>query len=412
MIYKAYKYRLYPKGWQKEMFAKTFGCCRLVYNTALHLKTEVYRGHRISLSAFDLMKQLTEVKKCKEYEWLNEVDSQSLNQSLLNVDKAFKNFLKHDAGFPKYKRKNNRQKFNCPCNKREINWEKRTLTIPKIADIPIELTRRFPEDGVIKTVTIEKTPTNKYFASILVELPIKLPQPKPINKSVGIDMGIKTFATLSDKLTYPTINFISKYEHRLAFYHRCRSRKKKGSHKYRQYSLKINRIHEKITNQRRDYLHKVSSEITNLYDTIIVEDLATQNLSRRCKPKTDDDGKFIANGQSAKSGLNKAILNAGWGEFIRQLEYKSAWKGNNFITIGIFVPSSKTCSNCGEVKKELTLADREWDCHKCKQHNERDENAAMVIHAEGLRMITERNNIVNQKESGQGMSSEPVELRR
>jgi len=374
---KAYKYRIYPTKEQQELMNKTFGCTRYVYNTCLYLRKWLWE-RRQSISAFDLMKQLAEAKK--EISWLREPDSQSLNMAILNMDKAYQHFFR-GGGFPNYKKRGGHQSFQCPCNKREINWDKSTLTIPKIADIPIVLSRRF--EGKIKTVTISITPTGKYFASILVDRELKLPVKPMIEEgnTLGIDLGLKDFVITSDGIKIPSPKFLRQKMDRLKILQRRAFHHQKGSGKKKKANHRVAIQHERITHQRNDFLHKLSTQLVcdNQATTLVVEDLAVKNMIKN-------------------HHLSKSISDAGWGEFIRQLEYKSDWYGKNLIRINRFVPSSKTCSDCGYVLDELDLSVREWECPQCGTLHDRDINAARNIKKMGL--------------SGSGRSEVPVKQRR
>lgn len=376
---KAFKYRIYPNDEQKKKFAQTFGVCRLVYNTALDVKSYAWKTAGKNLSAYDLKKQLPELKK--EYPWISEPDSQALQATILNLDKAYDRFFK-GGGYPKFKKKSGHQSFQCPGGKREINWDKSTLTIPKIQDIPIVLHRKF--DGKIKTVTISKTPTGKYFASILVDNEKELPIKNGITteKTVGIDVGIKSFVITSDGKVYEPNRYLKNSLKRLQCLQRRASRKKKGSKNRKKANIRVAGLHEKITNQRNDYTHKTTKMLIsdNQTETFCIENLNVAGMVKNHK-------------------LSQAISDVSFGEFFRQLKYKAEWAGKNVIVIDRFAPSSKRCSECGEIKEILTLQEREWTC-ECGAHHDRDINAAKNIKFFGL------NN------SGAGSSGEPVELRR
>ena len=397
---RAYKYRIYPTKVQVEQINKNLGCVRLIYNLALETKIWAYRGFGVSLSAYDLQKQMVEMKA--DYEWMREVDSQSLNQAILNMDKAFKGLFRGVGGFPKFKKRSKRQSFQAPCNKREIDFERGFLTIPKLENIPINITRTFK--GEIKTVTISKTPTDKYFASILVDNHEAFPEKKEVKNSVGIDVGIKTWATLSDGTSIENPKYLRKNLERLAILQYRVSRKKKGGKNKRKAVNRVAVLHEKIANSRKDFAHKASNLITKDYDTICMEDLYLKGMTRRAKPKKDEEGNYVKNGAAAKSGLNKSLLDAGFGLMRQFIEYKSEWRGNNFIEVDRFFASSKTCNKCGHVHKNITLKDREWDCENCGEKIERDPNAASNIHDEGLRIF------FNEK-TRSGTPEEPVERR-
>lgn len=351
LMLKALKFRLFPNRAQAELINKHIGSCRFVYNLALETKQSAYAGNRINLSCFDLVKQLPDLKK--ECAWLKEVNSQSLQQSIVNLDTAFTKFFKGQTDFPNFKKKTARQSFNVP---QSVLIEDDKLITPKfIKGIDIILHR--PIKGEIRQATISKTPTGKYFASILVDNKKELPIKRPIKEktSVGVDLGIKTFLVTSDGQEFENPRFFKKSLSKLKYIQRKYSKKKGKRTKYR-----LQRLHEIVANQRKDFLHKTSSELIKNHDSICIEDLNIKGMLKNHK-------------------LAQAITDVSWGEFVRQLEYKAEWYGKNIIRIGRFDPSSKTCSVCGSINKELTLQVREWTCGGCKTVLDRDVNAAINI---------------------------------
>jgi putative transposase len=346
------------------MIEKTFGICRLVYNLALETKVRVWKDFNVSLSGFDLQRQLTEMKMA--YPWMNEIDSQSLNQCILNTDVAFKRFY-NGSGHPKFKKKNGCQSFQSPGNKREVNFEKGVISIPKIYDIRASISRRFK--GKIKTITISRTTADKYFASVLVQDAIDLPTKPSINPeyTMGIDLGIKYFATTSDGHFFDPNRYLKNRLHRLKVLQRRASKKKKGSNNRKKANLCVAKIHEKITNQRSDYIHKITTGLIrdNQAETFVIEDLNVSGMLKNHK-------------------LAQAIQDVSFGEFVRQMKYKCEWNGKNIIQIGRFEPSSKTCNACGHIKQDLKLSDREWTCERCNGTHDRDLNAAKNIKSIGL----------------------------
>lgn len=375
MILKAYKYRLYPTKDQVAMINKTIGVCRFLYNLALETKIYAYRSHGKTLSAFDLCYQLTELKR--EYPWIAEIDSQAAQASIKKIDTAFKNFFS-GRGYPKYKSKRNDGSFQCPNEVKRIDWVKSTLTIPKIKNIPIILSRKF--EGKIKTITISKTPSAKYFASIMVETQQELATLPIPEKHIGIDLGIKDFAVLSSGEKIDNPKYLRNSMNRLKVLQRRVSKKKKGSTNRKKANKKVAMLHERISNQRNDFLHKLSTKLISdsQTDTICVEDLAVKNMVRNHK-------------------LAQAISDVSWSEFIRQLEYKGKWYGKNVIKIDRFYASSKICSNCGHKKDELNLDEREWQCSKCNVTHDRDINAANNIKIMGMSAVGSRKEPVEQR---------------
>ena len=358
MIRRTYKYRIYPNRKQRELFEKHFGCIRWVYNWGLEKKVKSYQQNKKQISCFDLTKELTKLKKMENFQWLNEVNSQSLQMALRNLDNAFTNFFRKQNNFPRFKsKKNNNYSFQVP---QYLKLNDR-LNIPKIPNIKIKLSKKI--EGKIKTATIRKISTGKYFISILVEQDKELSlKPKIIEKTtVGIDFGIKTFATISDGRKLKNPKFLDKSLKKLKKQQKWLSRKANGSNNRMKQRLKVALIYEKVANQRLDFLHKFSYQLTheNQVDSIAIENL---NVS----------------GMMKNHCLARVISDVSWKEARRQLEYKCDWYGKNLLVIGRFEPSSKMCS-CGAINCELTLADREWTCPICGTKHDRDFLASQNI---------------------------------
>ena len=360
MVKKAYRYRLYPNKAQATLLDRHFGCTRLVYNWALGEKIRVYQETGESLSRYQLQAQLPAMKQA-ERPWLAEVNAQSLQASLINLDRAFLNFFKHKTKFPRFKKKNHRQSFQVP-QRGQIDFEAGKLIIPKFLEgIRCKVSRRF--EGETKTITVSKTATGKYFVSVLVETPDEVPEKMPVtaDTTVGIDVGIKDFCTLSTGKKVDNPRHLKGELKRLKVLQRRASKKKKGGNNRKKAVLKVAKLHEKISNRRNDFLHKLTNRLTseNQVGSIAVEDL---NIA----------------GMMKKHCLAQAIADVSWSEFFRQLEYKAEWRGKNLLKIGRFEPSSRTCT-CGVVNKCLTLKDREWTCEVCGTTHDRDILAANNI---------------------------------
>lgn len=359
---KAFKYRLYPTEEQKTSLAQHFGCVRWVYNWGLGKRKTAFEQEKQSISCNDLIKQLPILKQSQETAWLKDVYSQTLQSSLRNLDSAYKRFFKAKShgkhgGFPRFKSKHDRQSCQFPQGV-SLDWNASVLSIPKIGMVEAVFSRRFA--GNIKTVTISRTPTGKYFASILVETP-EIAPPKalidPIT-AVGIDVGLKDFATLStgEKIANP--KHLKKSLKRLKYLQYKHSKKAKGGKNREKARKRLAKQYEAVTNQRNDFLHKVSTRIVRENQTVCVENL---NIA----------------GMMKNHNLAQAIGDVSWSSFVSMLEYKCAWSGKNFVQIGRFEPSSKLCP-CGRRNEALTLADREWTCD-CGLTHDRDILAACNI---------------------------------
>lgn len=349
---RSYKYRLYPDEEQTELLNKHFGCCRFIYNLALECKQMAYSGSKLNISCFDLMKQLTDLKK--ECVWLKEVNSQSLQQSIANLDIAFTKFFRGQSDFPKFKKKTTaKQSFNVPQN---VIIENNKLVIPKFKKgIDIVLHRKIK--GTIRQATISKTSTGKYFASILCDTceAVKAKAPIKDKTTIGIDLGIKSFLVTSNGDEFDNPKYLRKAQSRLKF-----TQSKYSKYKGKRTKHRLAVLHEKVANQRKDFLNKTSTKLIRENQSVAIEDLQIINMVKNhC--------------------LAQSISDAGWGMFVTMLEYKAEWYGKNILRIGKFEPSSKTCSCCGSINKELSLQDREWTCKICGTLLNRDKNAAINI---------------------------------
>jgi len=359
MIKKAYKYRIYPNKEQQEIIEKHFGCTRWTFNWGLAKKIQAYQAEQKTLSGFDLMKELTQLKKQPEYQWLNEVNSQSLQMALRNLDNAFTAFFRQHHRFPRFKsKKTSKSTFQIPQGLK-LNDK---LSIPKIPNIKIKLSREI--EGKIKTATVSKTKTGKYFISIQVEQDKEFPK-KPAIKpetTIGIDLGLTHFATISDGRQIENPRHLKKSLDKLKRQQRQLSRKKKGSNNRDKQRLKVAKIHEQVSNKRSDFLHKVTHSLTheNQVESIAIEDLGVGNMLKNHR-------------------LAQAISDVAWSEWRKQLGYKTDWYGKNLLTIGRFDPSSRLCNVCGTVNNELKLSDREWICKGCKTKHNRDDLASRNI---------------------------------
>ena len=374
---RAYKYRIYPTDDQKILLAKTFGCCRFVYNWALNLKIEAYRQEKKTIAYKEVQDRMVNELK-KENQWLTEVNSQALLNSIRNLDTAYKNFFRdtHAVGFPHFKSRKNKQSFQCPqhCS---VDFKKGTLSIPKAKDIPAALHRRFK--GTVKTVTVSMTPSGKYFASVLVDTDIQELPASPVqgDTALGIDLGIKSLAVCSDGRTFDNPKNLQHSLDRLALLQKRLSRKQKGSANRNKSRIRVARLQEHIANCRKDNLHQITHALT--HDSQ-VRTLCMENLNVK--------------GMQRNHYLAQAVGDASFGMFLTMLEYKCQWYGVNLVKIDRFAPSSKTCGQCGYVYKGLKLSERSWICPECGTHHDRDFNAACNIKEFGLKALpTERGKV-------------------
>lgn len=375
----ALKFRIYPNKKQEVQIAQTLGCARFVYNYFLALKKETYETEGKNLSFAVCCKELTALKKTEAYKWLQDVDATALQQSLRDLDRACQNFFRglkkgQTAGFPKFKRKHaSRQTYRTQNNQsKSKNGVSSTITLyddcirlPKLGYVKCRVSKKVT--GRILSATISKTSSGKYFVSVCWT-DADIPQLEPTGAVCGIDLGIKELATLSDGTVFANHKHLRKSEKKLRRLQRELSRKTKGSRNREKARMKLARQHEKVRNQRRDALHKMTTQIVRDYDVICTETLKSKNMMQNHK-------------------LAKAVGEASFYEVIRQLQYKCDWYGKLLIRIAPYYPSSQLCSSCGyQNPNTKDLSVREWTCPKCGVHHDRDLNAAQNILDEGLRL--------------------------
>jgi len=367
--HKAYKFRIYPNTEQRVLLAKTFGSVRFVYNHFLGVKTKLYEEEKKSMSYTRCAAELVSLKKEKPF--LKEVDSIALQQSLRHLDTAFQNFFRDKkVGYPKFKsKKHHHYSYSSVCVNNNIRLENGVLVLPKIGKIRIKQHRAIPEDHILKSITISQTPSGKYYASMLYDRETEIPAAELTN-AIGLDFSMPDLFVSSEDDIQADEQFLHHYRRsqaKLAREQRILSHRQKGSNRYYKQRRKVAILHEKISNQRKDYLHKLSRQIANAYDIVCVEDLNMQAMSQ-------------------KLNFGKSVGDNGWGMFLRFLDYKLADSGKLLIKINKWYASSKTCHVCGYVNEELTLHDRNWECPRCLTFHERDKNAAINIKIEGLRI--------------------------
>ena len=364
---KAYKYRIYPSKRQKELLAKTFGSCRYVYNHYLAMKIDLYKDSKKSMSYYQCCSDLTSLKK--ELEWLKEVDSTALQSSLKDLDMAYQKFFKEHSGFPKFKSKKTHEfSFRSKYSHNNIEFCNKHIKLPKLGMVKIR-DRQVPQ-GRILNATISQVPSGKYYVSLCcTEVEIK-PFEKT-GKSTGLDLGIKSFCTTNDGNVVENPKYLKKSLTKLAKLQKELSRKTKGGSNRNKARIKVARQYEKISNQRKDFLQKLSTELVKNNDIICIETLKVKDMI-----------------ENQNHNFAREVLDVSWYEFTRQLKYKANWYGKQIIKVDTYYPSSQLCHVCGYKNadiKDLTI--REWTCPSCGTHHDRDVNAAINILNEGLKLV-------------------------
>ena len=369
------KYRIYPNKTQIQLIAKHFGSTRFLYNYFLDYRQKEYAKGNKKVGYIVTQAELTKLKKLDEYIWLNECGSQSLQMALRDLDSAYGRFFKKQGAYPKFKsKKHTTQSFTAPQNIKVAN---NRVYLPKFTKDGIKTKhhREIPKEAILKQATISRQ-NNQYFVSILIDDTVSIPKPTKAKNTVGLDMGIKDLIITSDGKKYENKKYFVKSQKTLKKLQRRLSKKKKGSNNRQKAKLKVQKLHTKISNQRKDTLHKISNEITNQYDIICLETLNVKGMIKNRR-------------------LAKSIADVAWSEFMRQLEYKAQWRGKTVLKIDQWFPSSQICSHCGASTGKKPLNIRKFDCPHCgKKDIDRDINASVNIKNYGLGQIDQRNTIV------------------
>jgi putative transposase len=372
MTLKAFKYRIYPNSEQVELINQHFGHARYIFNWSLALRQRYYRMFGKTLSKRHIQDRLVWKKDQDKWSWLKDVNSQSLLASLMHMDTAYANFFRGNTAFPRFKSKySGWQSFQAPQHAK-VDFDDNAIHLPKLKWVKARLHRQF--EGKVKTVTLKRSPSGKFYASVLVETTDAIPEKDTVSedRTVGIDLGLNKFATFDNGDVVDNPKFLNHQLATLRRQQRILSRKKKGSGNYARQKRLVARFHERVANARENFNHQVTSHLAdkNHATTIVLEDLMVKGMVRNKK-------------------LARHISDTAWGQFRRFMEYKTEWSGKNLVFIDRFYPSSKTCSSCGHIDRSLLLEDRTYDCPACDLALDRDHNAAINIKREGLRLLLE-----------------------
>ena len=370
---KSFKYRLYPTNTQKALLSKHFGATRFVYNYFLAQRRDYYLQHKEdiqqknikgSLNYYDNAKELTQLKKQEATTWLKEINAQSLQTCLKDLEGAYRRFFNKQAQFPKFKKKHgSTNSFRVP---QHVRVEENQIFFPKFKEgIKVKFHR--PLEGKLINATVSRNPAGHYFVSVSCE--VEIVHYETTNKNVGLDLGIKDFAVCSDEQTFSNPKPLKALEKRLAFRQKHLSTKQKGSQSRNKARNQVAKVHNKIRNQRHHFLHQASSKMIHENQVIILEDLNVKGMMKNHK-------------------LAKAISDSSWSRFVTFLEYKASWYGRDIVKIDRWFPSSKMCGNCHYIHDELTLKDRHWTCPECNTKHDRDLNASKNILTQGLNLLS------------------------
>ncbi len=393
----AYRFELKPNGEQQRLMRRFAGSCRFVYNKALAMQQERHKAGEKKLGYASLCKSLTEWKAQAETLGLSETPSQPLQQSLKNLERAYKNFFEKRANLPVFKKKGQSDRFRYPQGIK-IDQGNSRVYLPKLGWIRYRNSRDVL--GKVKNATVSQS-CGKWLVSIQTEREVE--PPLPHGEAVGIDMGVARFVTLSDSTSIEPLNRFKKHQQRLARYQRRMSRKVKFSNNWKKAKARVQRMHSRIANAGKDFLHKASCQISQNHTMIAIEDLQIRNMSKSAKGNSEQHGKQV----QQKSGLNRAILDQGWGEFRRQLEYKAAWNGGFVVAVPPQY-TSQTCPCCGHVSKDNRQTQAQFECVDCGFEENADVVGAINILARGHRVLA----CGEPVQSGRSMKQEPAEATR
>ncbi len=371
-LLQAYKFELMPNGEQTRLMRQYAGCCRMVYNKALAWQNEQYQiNNSLKFSYTTIANLLPQWKS--ELPWLRNAPSQTLQQSLKHLESGFRNFFAKRSDFPKFKKKSMRDSFRFPQGFKVEQHNNRIL-LPKLGWMRYRNSREIL--GVVKNITVSQK-CGKWYASIQTEREVEQVD-HPFTNMVGVDVGIAQFATLSNGQTFEAISSFKQKQARLARYQRALSRKIKFSNNWRKQKARITKLHSTIANIRKNYLHKTTTTISQNHAMIVIEDLQVRNMSKRAKGTNENKSRNV----KAKSGLNRSILDQGWSEFRRQLEYKQTWTGGSLLAVSPHYTSQR-CSCCGHIAKENRQSQAKFACVRCGYETNADLNAARNILAAG-----------------------------